>query len=140
MIGVRRIATCLGLALTVLLAEPPAAGCSGPSIILATATSAQDSGLLDVLVPRFEKESGIGVTVVAVFSGAAQRITATGAADSVLVHAPQAERKYVDAGHLVGGRAVMHNDFVIVGPTNDPAGVRAVDAVVAAVKAIAGRR
>src|SRR4051812_13777848 len=84
------------------------------SIILATTTSTQDSGLLDVLVPRFERERGIAVKVIAVGTGAALRIASTGDADVVLVHAPDAEKKYVEAGHLAGGRLVMHNDFVIV--------------------------
>ncbi|HEU4687607.1 MAG TPA: substrate-binding domain-containing protein [Vicinamibacterales bacterium] len=84
------------------------------SLILATTTSTQDSGLLDVLVPRFEKERGIEVKVIAVGTGAALRMAARGDADAVLVHAPAAERPYVEAGDLVDGRGVMHNDFVIV--------------------------
>src|SRR5262245_46804001 len=91
------------------------------SLILATTTSTQDSGLLDVLVPRFEKERGIGVKVVAVGTGAALRLAATGNADAVLVHAPDAEQTYVEAGDLIDGRVVMHNDFVVVGPPEDPA-------------------
>ena len=99
-------------------AQPKAA------IILATTTSTQDSGLLDVLVPRFEKESRIAVKVIAVGSGAALRMASRGDADVVLVHAPAAERPHVEAGDLVDGRGVMHNDFVIVGPGADPAGIR----------------
>src|SRR5687768_10043436 len=74
---------------------------SQASIILATTTSTQDSGLLDVLVPRFERERGIAVKVIAVGSGAALRMAARGDADVVLVHAPAAERPYVEAGDLV---------------------------------------
>ena len=70
---------------------------SKPSIILATTTSTQDSGLLDVLVPRFERERGIDVKVIAVGTGAALRMAASGNADVVLVHAPDAERPLVDA-------------------------------------------
>jgi tungstate transport system substrate-binding protein len=110
-----------------------------PSIILATTTSTQDSGLLDVLVPRFENERGIDVKVIAVGTGAALRMAATGNADVVLVHAPEAERKYVDAGDLVDGRLVMHNDFVIVGPPNDPAGVTLAKTAAEAMRAIATR-
>src|SRR5262245_65417273 len=84
------------------------------SIILATTTSTQDSGLLDVLVPRFEKERRSEVKVIAVGTGAALRMAGTGDADVVLVHAPDAERKYVESGDLIDGRLVMHNDFVIV--------------------------
>jgi tungstate transport system substrate-binding protein len=110
-----------------------------PSIILATTTSTQDSGLLDVLVPRFEKERGIDVKVIAVGTGAALRMAASGDADVVLVHAPEAERKYVEAGDLIGGRLVMHNDFVIVGPPNDPAGVKNAKTLGEAMRAIARR-
>lgn len=107
------------------------------SIILATTTSTQDSGLLDVLVPRFEKESGIEVKVIAVGTGAALRMASTGDADVVLVHAPDAEQKYVDAGDLIEGRRVMHNDFVIVGPPEDPARLRATKSIADAMRAVA---
>jgi tungstate transport system substrate-binding protein len=110
-----------------------------PSIILATTTSTQDSGLLDVLVPRFEKERGIEVKVIAVGTGAALRMAGSGDADVVLVHAPEAERTYVGSGDLVDGRLVMHNDFVIVGPADDPAGVKKAATVADAMRAIAAR-
>lgn len=110
-----------------------------PSIILATTTSTQDSGLLDVLIPRFEQESGIEVKVIAVGTGAALRMAATGDADALLVHAPDDERRYVEAGDLIDGRLVMHNDFVIVGPEDDPAGIRRVRSIADAMKAIASR-
>jgi tungstate transport system substrate-binding protein len=110
-----------------------------PSIILATTTSTQDSGLLDVLVPRFERERGIDVKVIAVGTGAALRMAASGDADAVLVHAPSAERRYVDSGDLVEGRRIMHNDFVILGPPADPAGVRATQTIADAMRAIARR-
>ena len=109
------------------------------SLILATTTSTQDSGLLDVLIPRFEKESGIEVKVIAVGTGAALRMAARGDADAVLVHAPAAEQPYVTAGDLVDGRGVMHNDFVIVGPAEDPAGVRGLKSIIEVMRAIAAR-
>jgi tungstate transport system substrate-binding protein len=109
------------------------------SIILATTTSTQDSGLLDVLVPRFEKERGITIKVIAVGSGAALRMASRGDADVVLVHAPSAERPYVEAGDLVEGRAVMHNDFVIVGPKQDPAGIGSLASVDLVMRALAAR-
>ncbi|MCC7415986.1 MAG: extracellular solute-binding protein [Acidobacteria bacterium] len=109
------------------------------SIVLATTTSTQDSGLLDVLVPRFERERDIEVKVIAVGTGAALRMAATGNADVVLVHAPAAEQPYVDAGDLIDGRLIMHNDFVIVGPADDPAGVRGSISVEAAMRAVAQR-
>ena len=93
------------------------------AIILATTTSTYDSGLLDELVPRFEKERGIAVKVIAVGTGAALRMASRGDADVVLVHAPAAERTYLEAGDLIDSRRVMHNDFIIVGPRADPAGI-----------------
>src|SRR5262245_54625466 len=126
----------LALALSAVV---PADAQPRASIILATTTSTQDSGLLDVLVPRFEKESRIAVKVIAVGSGAALRMASRGDADVVLVHAPAAERPYVDAGDLVDGRGVMHNDFVIVGPPQDPAGIRSSRSISDAMRAIAAR-
>lgn len=109
------------------------------SIILATTTSTQDSGLLDDLVPRFEQATGIAVKVIAVGTGAALRMASTGDADAVLVHAPQAEQPYVQSGDLVEGRQIMHNDFVIVGPPDDPAGAGRQPDVGAVMRAIAER-
>ena len=109
------------------------------SIILATTTSTQDSRLLDVLVPRFEKETGIEVKVIAVGTGAALRMASRGDADAVLVHAPEAEQRLVEAGDLVGGRRIMHNEFVIVGPAQDPAGVRRQTSAADAMRVIANR-
>lgn len=110
-----------------------------PSIILATTTSTQDSGLLDALVPRFEAERGVEVKVIAVGTGAALRMARSGDADVVLVHSPRAERAYVNAGDLIEGRQVLHNDFVIVGPPDDPAGARGRRTVADAMRAIAAR-
>ena len=126
----------LGLAVCVSV---PTDAQSKRTIILATTTSTQDSGLLDVLVPRFEKESGIEVKVIAVGTGAALRMAARGDADVILVHAPAAEQPYVQAGDLVDGRPVMHNDFVIVGPSEDPAGIRPLRSVNDVMRAIAAR-
>jgi len=110
---------------------------SNPSIILGTTTSTEDSGLLDVLVPRFEKERRIEVKVIAVGSGAALRMAERGDVDVVLVHSPTSERRYVDAGDLVEGRLVMHNDFLIVGPADDPASIRKLTSVTEVMRAIA---
>ena len=95
--------------------------------------------MLDVLVPRFEKESGVCVKVIAVGTGAALRMASTGDADVVLVHAPHEEKQYVDAGDLVEGRRVMHNDFVIVGPPGDPAGAKQQKSISDAMRAIAAK-
>jgi tungstate transport system substrate-binding protein len=130
----------LGIAATLAIAVLPSAGAdaqSRPSLVLATTTSTEDSGLLDVLVPRFERESGIEVRVIAVGTGAALRMAGSGNADVVLVHAPDAEQKYVQSGDLIDGRLVMHNDFVIVGPSADPAGVRQTASAADAMRAIA---
>jgi tungstate transport system substrate-binding protein len=125
--------------LSVVLAVTSAATQPRPSIILATTTSTQDSGLLDTLVPRFEADRGIEVKVIAVGTGAALRMARSGDADVVLVHSPRAERAYVSAGDLIEGRQVMHNDFVIVGPPDDPASVRGLRTVADAMRAIARR-
>jgi tungstate transport system substrate-binding protein len=106
-------------------------------MVLATTTSTQDSGLLDSLLPVFRGRSGIEVKVIAVGSGAALAMARTGDADAVLVHAPQAERPYVESGDLVAGRRIMHNDFLIVGPDDDPAGARGAGGLAAAMRRIA---
>jgi tungstate transport system substrate-binding protein len=93
-------------------------------MILATTTSTQDSGLLDELVPRFEDESGCSVKTVAVGSGEALELGEKGNADVLLVHSPEAEQEFMDGGHCVSRKAVMHNDFVVVGPSDDPAGIK----------------
>ncbi|MEO8200212.1 MAG: substrate-binding domain-containing protein [Gemmatimonadota bacterium] len=92
-------------------------------VILATTTSTNDSGLLDSLIPAFEKSSGVRVKIIAVGTGAALEMARRGDADAVLVHAPALERDYTRSGDLVEGRLIMHNDFVLVGPPHDPAGV-----------------
>jgi tungstate transport system substrate-binding protein len=130
----------IGTTLVIVLALCAFAGAqTKSSIILATTTSTQDSGLLDVLVPRFERERGVDVKVIAVGTGAALRMAAGGNADVVLVHAPDAERSYVESRDLIDGRLVMHNDFIIVGPAADPAGVKSARSAAAAMRAIAAR-
>lgn len=109
----------------------------GGSMILATTTSTQDSGLLDVLVPLFETQTGVQVKVIAVGSGAALEMARKGDADAVLSHSPAAEQELVERGDLVEGRLVMHNDFVLVGPTGDPAGVRGAGSIEEAMRRIA---
>jgi tungstate transport system substrate-binding protein len=99
-------------------------GPKNPDLILATTTSTQDSGLLDVLIPAFEKDSGYKVKVVAVGSGAALQMGQQGNADVLLVHSPSAEKTYMDGGFGIDRRLVMHNDFIIVGPAADPAGIK----------------
>ncbi len=109
----------------------------GGSLILATTTSTRDSGLLDVLVPEFERLTGTKIKVIAIGTGAALAMAAKGNADAVLVHAPAAEQIYVDRGDLTGGARIMHNDFVLLGPAADPAGARGAKTLDEAMRAIA---
>ncbi len=108
-----------------------------PEIILATTTSTQDSGLLDLLVPLFEEESGYLVKVIAVGTGQALKMGADGNADVLFVHAPAAEKTLIENGSAVDRRLIMHNDFVIVGPASDPAGIRGISSPVSALTKIA---
>jgi tungstate transport system substrate-binding protein len=107
------------------------------NIILATTTSTQDSGLLDVLIPVFEKETGYFVKTIAVGSGQAMAMGRKGEADVLLVHSPAAEKKFMAEGYGVNRRIVMHNDFVVVGPAEDPAKIKGTKAAVEAFKKIA---
>ena len=95
-------------------------------LIVATTTSTQDSGLLDSLVPRFERRCGCRVKTIAVGTGQSLALGARGEADVVLVHAPDTERRYVAQGHYTARRLVMSNDFLLVGPADDPARVKGV--------------
>lgn len=97
---------------------------ANPDVILATTTSTQDSGLLDVLIPAFEKKTGYKIKTVAVGSGQAMAMGEKGEADVLLVHAPDAEKKVVASGAAINRQFVMHNDFIIVGPAADPAQVK----------------
>jgi tungstate transport system substrate-binding protein len=94
------------------------------NIILATTTSTQDSGLLDVLLPIFEKTTGYFVKTIAVGSGQAMAMGQKGEADVLLVHSQEAEKKFMADGYGVNRRLVMHNDFIILGPKTDPAGIK----------------
>lgn len=93
-------------------------------LILATTTSTQDSGLLDVLKPIFEQKTGYNLKIISVGSGAALEMGNKGEADVLLVHSPAAEKALVDSGVGINYQLVMHNDFIIVGPTNDPAAIK----------------
>lgn len=93
-------------------------------IILATTTSTQDSGLLDALVPLFEQQTGYRVKTIAVGTGQALAMGERGEADVLLVHAPADEKRLVEKGAAIDRQLVMHNDFILVGPKADPAGVR----------------
>ncbi|TMC00216.1 MAG: tungsten ABC transporter substrate-binding protein [Chloroflexi bacterium] len=99
--------------------------CSGNNqLILVTTSSTQDSGLLDVLVPMFEDQYGYDVKTNAVGSGQALKLGEQGEADVILSHSPKAEEDFMAAGNGESRQAVMHNDFIIVGPPDDPAVIR----------------
>jgi tungstate transport system substrate-binding protein len=106
------------------------------NVILSTTTSTQDTGLLDVLVPLFEKQTGYVVKTVSVGTGQALALAAKGDADVALVHAPSREKEYVAKGNLLNRRLVMYNDFVIVGPKEDPARVGSTKKTIDALKLI----
>src|SRR5829696_6311719 len=106
------------------------------SVILSTTTSTQDSGLLDVLIPLFEKHSGYAVKTVAVGTGQALALAERGDADVVLAHAPTLEKDSVAKGKLLNRRLVMYNDFIIVGPKDDPAKIGVTKSAAAALRAI----
>ncbi|MFZ5625221.1 MAG: substrate-binding domain-containing protein [Gemmatimonadota bacterium] len=128
--AVSLLALALGTAIPVAAQTPR-------GIILATTTSMQDTGLLDSLVPRFEHRCRCRVKTIAVGTGQALALGARGEADVVLVHAPTLELEYVREGTFVDRRLVMTNDFVLVGPKADPAGIRQARTVVNALRRIA---
>jgi tungstate transport system substrate-binding protein len=97
---------------------------ANPDLILATTTSTQDSGLLDEIVPLFEQDTGYRLKVVAVGTGQALQMGQEGNADVLLVHAPSSEKTYMDGGYGKDRFLIMHNDFIIVGPPNDAAGIK----------------
>jgi tungstate transport system substrate-binding protein len=110
-----------------IAAGPAAAQPAAPAsrtLILSTTTSTQDSGLLDVLVPMFEKATGYSVKTISVGTGQALALAARGEADVTLAHAPALEKKYVEDGKMLNRRLVMYNDFVVIGPAEDPAGIK----------------
>jgi tungstate transport system substrate-binding protein len=117
-----------------------ACGSGSKHLILATTTSTRDTGLLDVLVSAFEKESGYHVQVIAVGTGQTLEMGRRGDADVLLVHAPTSEEQFVADGYGVNRQLVMHNDFIVVGPADDPAGIRGAPDVLVALRAIAGAR
>ncbi len=109
-------------------------------IKLATTTSTYDSGLLDVLLPPFEKEKNVRVEVIAVGTGKALKLAENGDVDVVMVHARKLEDAFVTNGFGVNRRDVMYNDFVIVGPVSDPAGISGMNDAASAVGKIAKQR
>ena len=110
------------------------------TIILATTTSTQDSGLLDVMLPIFEKKTGYFVKTIAVGSGQAMAMGQKGEADVLLVHSPAAEKKFVTEGYGINRRIIMHNDFIIVGPSEDSAKIKGMRSAAESFKKIASAK
>jgi tungstate transport system substrate-binding protein len=121
-----KISTLLSLLLILCLAEPHISAKSDQFITLATTTSTENSGLLAHINKDFENKTGIKVKVIALGTGAAIKCAQQGDADLILVHARQREDQFIANGYGVKRWGVMHNDFVILGPKNDPAGLRGV--------------
>jgi tungstate transport system substrate-binding protein len=109
-------------------------------LLLATTTSTRDSGLLDFILPDFEKQYNVKVDVVAVGSGQAMKIGQDGNAEVLLVHSPAAEKQFMADGHGIRREDVMYNDYVIVGPATDPAGIKGMKNAVKAFTTIAGKQ
>src|SRR3989441_12561021 len=117
----------------------PPATAQSREVLLATTTSTRDAGLLDSLLPVFERKTGYRVKVIAVGSGQALVMGRRGDADVVLAHAPEAERPLADSGYVLDRRLVMHNDFLFVGPAEDPATLRGLADAVAAMRRLSER-
>lgn len=115
-------------------------GCGKRRVKLATTTSVENSGLLDLLLPPFEKRFDVDVDVISVGTGKALALARRGDVDLVLVHAPEEEEEFVRSGFGVGRREIMYNDFILVGPMDDPARINGVDDVVEAMKRIRDQR
>jgi len=126
----------------ILLCLLPGLGATPQSrdVVLASTTSTRDTGLLDSLLPIFEARTGYRVKLIAVGTGQSLTMGRRGDADVVLVHAPEAERVLVDSGYFVRRLLVMHNEFLIVGPAADPAGLRGMQDAAAALLRLAERR
>jgi tungstate transport system substrate-binding protein len=123
----RRIALALGLATTALL--PLAAQAQDKFMVMSSTTSTEQSGLFAHLLPAFKKASGIDIRVVAQGTGQALDMGRRGDADVLFVHDQVAEEKFVAEGFGIERRPVMYNDFIVIGPKNDPAGVKGKDVV-----------
>jgi len=133
----RLLTIALTLALTVALTVPALAG---KTLMMATTTSTANTGLLDeLIVPQFLKDTGIEIKFVAVGTGKALKMAENCDVDIVLVHAPASEKAYMDKGVLIDRTEVMYNDFVIIGPVADPAGVKGMN-VAEALKTIAAKK
>src|SRR5882724_10952332 len=132
--------TLLVIATTAAVLATAPAHAQDKSIVVASTTSTQDSGLFSHILPLFKAKTGIDVKVVALGTGQALDTARRGDADVVFVHAKAAEEKFLAEGFGVKRFAVMYNDFVLIGPASDPAGIKGTRDIVAALKAIKDRQ
>jgi tungstate transport system substrate-binding protein len=130
----------LGIVTLLLFSGGTPAQAQEKTVILATTTSTQDSGLLDVLIPVFEKQTGYFVKTIAVGSGQAMAMGQKGEADVLLVHSPAAEEKFVAENFGINRRLIMHNDYIIVGPSEDPAKIKGLKSASESFKRIASAK
>lgn len=113
---------------------------ANPDLILSSTTSTRDSGLMDVLVPIFVQKTGYNLKPIYNGSGQAMALGQKGQADVLLVHAPDSEVTFMQAGYGINRRLVMHNDFIIVGPSTDPAGIKGMTSAIDAMKKMAAAK
>ncbi|NLA07023.1 MAG: solute-binding protein [Firmicutes bacterium] len=135
----RRSMSILAISLIIALSVGAVAFGASKELILATTTSTRDTGLLDVLLPVFQERTGYNVKTIAVGTGAALALGKKGEADVLLCHAPASEMELVESGDVINRQLVMHNDFVIVGSHEDPAGVKGVKSATEALRKIADK-
>src|SRR4030043_1947788 len=127
----------IGLVILLFIAGAPLVEAQQKTIILATTTSTQDSGLLDVLLPVFEKKTSYFVKTIAVGSGQAMAMGQKGEADVLLVHSPEVEKKFITEGYGINRRLIMHNDYVVLGSSEDPAKIKGMNSTSESFKKIA---
>ncbi len=120
----RKLMSCLMAALMVIFFTVTAQAGAKKELMMATTTSTDNTGLLDYLIPHFEKETGIALKWTSTGTGKALKLGQNCDVDVLLVHAPAAEKKYIEQGFGKDRREVMYNDFVVIGPKSDPAGIK----------------
>jgi tungstate transport system substrate-binding protein len=130
----------IGVVILLFIAAAALVEAQQKTIILATTTSTQDSGLLDVLIPVFEKKTGYFVKTIAVGSGQAMAMGQKGEADVLLDHSPAAEKNFVAEGFGINRRLIMHNDYIIVGPSEDSAKIKGLKSASEAFKKMASAK
>lgn len=133
----KRLMSILAISLMIVLCVGVATFGAAKELILATTTSTRDTGLLDVLLPIFQDKTGYNVKTIAVGTGAALALGQKGEADVLFCHAPASEMELVEAGDVINRQLVMHNDFVIIGSPDDPAGVKGLKSATDALEKIA---